>query len=80
MEALEGRVLGQVAYPTCWAEESGRSRSRLRNTVAVAPIAVFASKAMASSDRFVREGHCYWWGEDVVGEVYDDRMGSWKDA
>ena len=68
MGALEGRVLGQVAYPTCWAEESGRSRRRLRSIVAVAPIAVFAFKVMASSDRVIREGHCYWRGEDVVGE------------
>ena len=48
---------------------------------AVAPIAVLAFKVMSSLGRFVRESHCYWRGEDVVGEeVYDDRMGSWKDA
>ncbi len=57
--ALEGRVLGQVAYPTCCAEESGRSRRRPRSIIAVAPIAVFAFNVMSSLDRFIREGHCY---------------------
>ena len=57
MEALEGRVVGQVAYPTCWAEESGRSRRRPSSIVAVGPIPVIAFKVMASSDRFIREGH-----------------------
>ena len=81
MAAFEGRVLGQVAYPTCWAEESGRSKWRPRSIVAVAPIAVFAFNLMSSSDRFIREGHCYWRGKDVVGEeVHNDHMGSWKDA
>ena len=76
-----GTRLGQVAYPTCWAEESGRSRKRPRSIVAIAPIAVLAFKVMSSLGRFVRESHCYWRGEDFVGEeVYDDRMGSWKDA
>ena len=75
MEALEGRVVGQVAYPTCWAEESGRSRRRPSSIVAVAPIPVIAFKVMASSARFIREGHRYWRGEDVVGEeVQDDGM------
>ena len=76
-----GTRLGQVAYPTCWAEESGRSRRRPRSIVAVASIAVFAFKLMASLDSFIAEGHCDWREEDVVEEeVYDDRMGSWIDA
>ena len=76
-----GTRLGQRAYPTCWAEESGRSRRRPRSIVAVAPIAVFAFKVMTSLDSFIWEGHCYWRGEDVVEEeAFDDRMGSWMDA
>ena len=76
-----GTRLGQVAYPTCWAEESGRSRRRPRSIVTVAPIAVFAFKVMASLDSFIWEGHRNWRGEDVVEEeAFDDRMGSWMDA
>ena len=81
MEAFEGRVVGQIAYPTCWAEESGRIRRRPSSIVAVAPIPVIAFKVMASLARFIMEGHCYWRGEAVVGEeVHDEGMGSWMDA
>ena len=73
-----GTRLGQVAYPTCWAEESGRSRRRPRSIVAVATIAF---KEMASLDSFIGGVHCYWRGEDAVEEeAFDDRMGSWMDA
>lgn len=51
--------MGQMIYPTCWAEESGRSRRRPSSIVAVAPIPVLVFKAMASSDSFIREGHRY---------------------
>ena len=81
MGALAGGVLGQVTYPTCWAEESGRSRNRPRSIVAVAPNAVFASNVTASLDRFIGEGHYSWRGKDAVGEeVYDDGIRNWKDA
>lgn len=43
--------MGQVIYPTCWAEDSGRSRRRPSNIVAVA--AIIAFKVMASLAHFI---------------------------